>query len=33
MPEKENECSEDYPYGGSVEPYDIEVEKELLNNE
>jgi len=23
------ECSEDYPLGGMIEPYDIEKEKEL----
>ena len=27
----ENNCSADYPLGGMVEPYDIEKEKEMLN--
>ena len=25
--------SEDFPLGGSVEPYDIEIEKSLMNKE
>ena len=25
--------SEDYPLGGSIEPYDIEREEELLNDQ
>lgn len=31
--EKENDISEDYPVGGMVEPYDIEREKEMTEEE
>jgi hypothetical protein len=27
--DEENDCSEDYPLGGMLEPYDIEKEKDL----
>lgn len=29
--EEENDASPDYPLGGSVEPYDIERDKELTD--
>ncbi len=28
-----NEASEDYPLGGSIEPYDIQREQELIDND
>lgn len=30
--EKYSEPSADYPLGGSIEPYDIEVEKEIMHD-
>jgi len=31
MEEQEEDFTIEYPLGGSIEPYDIEIEKELTN--
>lgn len=32
-PDEESECSEDYPIGGMVEPYDIYREDQIMLEE